>query len=396
MTTMLERSRSYVVLDHQFFASILLRHPMVKDSTISTLSMSHEGRIRYNEAFFESLPVSQAVFGLCHEILHYTSKHALREGTRDHRVWNEACDAWINGMLVDMKIGEPIPGIIMMHQASQHTAEELYDIRMKEKKEREKQKKKQKSEGEGAGAGDGASCGGASDDPSTDPLAGDVELPPEGMSESERAEREGAITQEVAEAAQGARTRGPLPALLQKFIASIVESRVPWFETLERFMVDKVSNDYSWARPNRRYMPNAYLPQLNSVGAMGEIVVQVDVSGSISKAEIAHYNGHLKRIVELCSPEKVHVIYTDTEVKKHVEFERGEEFGIEFYSGGGTDMRAGFDFIDKMGITPACVITLTDGFTPFPEATDYSAIWCISSSRIKSPTGETIHFSLND
>jgi predicted metal-dependent peptidase len=83
-------------------------------------------------------------------------------------------------------------------------------------------------------------------------------------------------------------------------------------------------------------------------------------------------------------------------VQHHDEFEQGEEVNINFHSGGGTDMRAGFDFVEKMGIEAACMVTLTDGYTPFPESTDIPAIWCISSDEIKSPTGETIPFTMHE
>jgi len=107
-------------------------------------------------------------------------------------------------------------------------------------------------------------------------------------------------------------------------------------------MTGMTSADYSWARPNRRFIPNGdYLPSVGKAPTMGELVVQVDVSGSISKPELDAYNGHLKRIVEQCRPEKTHVIYTDTRLQRHVEFEAGEEVQLEFYSGGGTHMAGG-------------------------------------------------------
>jgi predicted metal-dependent peptidase len=203
---------------------------------------------------------------------------------------------------------------------------------------------------------------------------------------------------EVAEAGQAAKARGDLHGMLSKFIAETIESKTPWYEILERFMTERITNDYSWARPNRRYMPSYYLPTINGVGAMGEMVIQVDISGSVSAKEIEYYNGHLKRIVELCNPQKTHVIYTDTHVQRHDTFNTGdgEEMEIKFYSGGGTDMRAVFPYLEKKGIDPVCVVTLTDGYTPFPDKeTRFPAIWCISSEAV-SPTGENIHFSMHD
>jgi predicted metal-dependent peptidase len=124
---------------------------------------------------------------------------------------------------------------------------------------------------------------------------------------------------------------------------------------------------------------------------MGEVVVQVDVSGSISKQELAYYNGHLSRIIEMCRPEKVHVIYTDTEVKKHMEFDCGEEVSLEFFSGGGTDMEAGFDFCAEQGIEPVVFVCLTDMYTSFTAEPTFPVIWCASSD-VVAPYGETIPF----
>jgi predicted metal-dependent peptidase len=76
-------------------------------------------------------------------------------------------------------------------------------------------------------------------------------------------------------------------------------------------------------------------------------------------------------------------------------FEQGEEVTLEFYSGGGTDMEAGFDYIAKEGIDPEVFVCLTDGYTDFSvaNAPSYPVLWCISSD-IEAPYGENIHFSL--
>ena len=187
-----------------------------------------------------------------------------------------------------------------------------------------------------------------------------------------------------------------MPADLQKIIAELIDVRTPWHQILERHMVNFTKGDYSWARPNRRFIGSGhYLPSTGSIAQMGDAVIQVDVSGSISRTELAHYNGHLKRIIEQCNPERVHVLYTDTKVQRHVVFERGEEFGIEFFSGGGTHMPAGFDFVDAEGIEPDVFVCLTDGYTGFDEPPGYPVIWCISTD-VVAPYGETVHFDVTE
>jgi predicted metal-dependent peptidase len=205
-------------------------------------------------------------------------------------------------------------------------------------------------------------------------------------------EIEGQIKIEIAEAAQAAKMRGKLSGKLAEMVAGLLEVKTPWYEILEKHMTACVAQGQSWRRPNRRFVDH-YLPSVDKLPQMGELVVQVDVSGSISKTELAAYNGHLSRIIEQCRPEKVHVLYTDTEVQKHVEFDCGEEVQLEFYSGGGTDMPAGFDFCAKQGIEPQVFVCLTDGYTGFGEDPGYPVVWCISSD-VEAPWGENIHFEL--
>jgi predicted metal-dependent peptidase len=76
-------------------------------------------------------------------------------------------------------------------------------------------------------------------------------------------------------------------------------------------------------------------------------------------------------------------------------FEQGEEVSLNFYCGGGTDMEAGFKYIETEGIDPEVFVCLTDGYTDFnpDNAPDYPVVWCISSD-IQAPYGDNIHFTL--
>jgi predicted metal-dependent peptidase len=390
----LTKARATVILDHPFFASLLLRHPIVEDPTISTCCINGKtGQIRYNPTFVGGLTVNQTVHLLCHELLHYVGLDSMRVGSRNHEKWNVIADEWINDTLVNLKIGDVIPGGVYLPGASATSREDNYA-----KRPDPPPPPKQPKSGQGQGQGQGQSAP-AKAPPGNgsggDPMGGDIEYGDK-MTEAEQHEHSANVKLELAEAANAAKARGNLPGILQKMVADLLETRTPWYDILERFLTDRVKNDVSWARPNRRYSPDFYLPILDGVGAMGEIAIQVDISGSVSKQEIAHYNGHLKRIIEQVHPSKVHVIYTDTRVHLHEEFDKPEEVQINYHSGGGTDMRAGLRYLEEKGIEPVVAITLTDGYTPFPEPGDVAVpmIWCISTQAV-SPVGETVHFEMD-
>lgn len=381
--TNLDKAKAQIVLDHPFFASLLLRHPVQERTDINTLAVDAKGQIYYNAKFIETLTVPQLVWGLCHEVMHKVGQHALRIGSRDHRKWNYAGDAWINDTLDSCGIGQRIPNTVDMKGSKDNTVENIYD--------------NLPDDPNGSGSGSGAGSNGSSSYMDGDGLGDDI-IPGDSISEAEAKELEANAKVEIAEAAQAAKMRGKMPSALEKIVCDVLNVKTPWYELLEIYMADKVSNDYTWTRPNRRFIgADMYLPSVGSQNTMGEVVIQIDVSGSVSKTELAYYNGHLSRIVEQCAPERVHVIYTDTQVRKHETFERGEAVTLEFYCGGGTDMTEGYRYIAAQDIDPEVFITLTDGYTDFPKQVDWPSVWCISSDHIRAPdeAGLTVHFEMD-
>lgn len=365
--TTLDRAKVSIVTQHPFFASLLMKRKLIADESIKTAAVDQRGQIYYNPKFIEQLSVDQTVFLLCHEVGHVMGQHAARRGSRTAKRWNVAGDAWINDMLRAASVGEFISGGVDMPGSKDETVDEIYN-KLPDMPD------------------DGGGPGGIGDDliERGNPLDPD---------EADRIDAQTRV--EIAQAAQAAKMQGGMPAALAEIVADLIDPGTPWYEILERYMVSFTKGEYSWSRPNRRFAPQYYLPSTGKIAQMGEVVIQVDVSGSISQEEVAHYNGHLRTILEQCHPERVHVLYVDTDVCKHDIFEEGEEFKIEFYSGGGTDMEAGFRYLADKDIDPEVFVCLTDGYTSFnaSSAPTYPVVWCISTD-VVAPYGDNIHFTL--
>ena len=366
MASKLDKAKAQIVLDHPFFAAILLRRKLIETTEIPTLAVDARANIYYNKEFIEGLTVPQIVWGLCHEVGHVIAMHAVRLGSRNAKKWNYAGDAWINDTLDDSNVGQRIPNCVDIKGSKDKTTEQIYD-------ELPPDQDGPDGTGDDIIFGDGLDGNGK-------PLTPD-----------EIREIEGRIKVEIAEAAQAAKMRGKLSGKLANIVSDLLEVKTPWYDILEKHMTALVQQGQTWRRRNRRF--EDYLPSTDKLPQMGTLVVQVDVSGSISKSELAYYNGHLSRIISQCRPDKVHVIYTDTEVQRHDEFDCGEEVNLEFYSGGGTHMPAGFDYCAEHGIDPEVFVCLTDGYTDFGNDPGYPVVWCISSE-IEAPHGENIHFEL--
>jgi len=364
--TVLEKAKVSLVTTHPFFASILMKRPPIEDASISTAAVDQRGQIYYNADFVNSLTVQQATFVLAHEVGHVIGQHAARRGARDATRWNTAGDAWINDMLKAAGVGELIDGCVDIDGSREKSVDEIYNS-LPENPDNDEP------------------VGGLGNDliERGTPLTAD---------EASRIDAE--IRVDIAQAAQAAKAVGRMPNALSDIVAELIASHTPWYDILERYMLSLTRADYTWSRPNRRFAPHHYLPTAGKVAHMGDIVIQVDVSGSISQREVDYYNGHIASIVDLCHPERVHVLYTDTNVQRHDVFECDETPHISMYSGGGTDMEAGFKFCDANNITPDVFVCLTDGYTDFTSAPDFPVVWCISTD-VVAPYGDTIKFEVN-
>jgi len=362
----LSKARTRLVIEHPFWAVIVLRRTVIVDYTVPTAAMTATQQIYVNPSWAKDFTVPQLMFLLAHEAGHDVFGHLYRRGNRKPGKWNRAGDAVINDMLIQCNVGEFIEGGVNMPGSMQKTTDAVYNLLPDEPDD----------DGPGGIGNDiieGAPGDGASGDA-----------------------REAQARVELAQAAQVARMAGKLPGVLEQLVASILHVPTPWYEILERYMSSLAQASYTWARPNRRYIDSGiYLPNTGHTPTMGTVVVQIDVSGSISKKELDHYNGHLARIIADCRPAKVHVIYTDTQVQKHMEFEADDEVTLAFYSGGGTHMPAGFDWVAAQGIEPDVFVCLTDGYTDFGSETTYPVIWCISSDKVATH-GVTVPFKLED
>ena len=116
----------------------------------------------------------------------------------------------------------------------------------------------------------------------------------------------------VVQAEQAASGRGPLPAGLGRVVEQVVHPPVDWRSVLREFVATQAKNDYSWSRPNRRFLAQGlYLPGLYSE-ELGEVVLAID-TGSIDRKMLGDFAVEVNAVLGAydCS---VTVLYHDTEV----------------------------------------------------------------------------------
>jgi predicted metal-dependent peptidase len=117
-----------------------------------------------------------------------------------------------------------------------------------------------------------------------------------------------------------------------------------------------------------------------------------DTSGSVSDREARAVMAVVEDSVERLRARRFVVLDVDTEVCRVEELLPGERCDRQFAGRGGTDLRAGFDWISKHAEDARIMICFTDGFTPFPDAPpDYPVVWIHFGPEVKYPFGDVVN-----
>lgn len=376
------KARVALVMSHPFFGALALRLKPVADPTCKTM-WTNGVHLGYNPAYVMSMTPHEVQGTICHEVLHCANGHIWRRDARHPKKWNIACDYAIDPIVEDAGMVQKDKLINPAWKGK--ASEEIYTLLP----DAPDGGGNQPSQGSGD-QGDGTSDG-------NDPGEGDYG--PGAVRDGDRqtaAEMESDWKVATIQAAQVAKAQGKLPASLELFIGEITRPKIDWKSELRRFIQQAARNDYSWKRPNPRYMASGlYLPSLHSE-QMPAIVVAVDTSGSIGHAELNAFASEINGIADEARPETIHVVYCDAKVAHVDKFEAGEQIVINPKGGGGTDFAPVFEYVAEQGIEPACLIYLTDLCGSFPrQAPDYPTLWVSTERDMEVPFGETLPLEIN-
>jgi predicted metal-dependent peptidase len=318
--------------------------------------------------------------------MHCVLSHFTRLDGRNPRRWNQAGDFVINLILVEAGF-TPVPNWLYDTQYEGMTTEQVYAL-LSEDDGRGKSKGDSKGDpldevmppGHGdsseSGGGGGESCAGGS------PGHADPAAP---------ADPAGAVQADWRSAVEhAARSHvGTLSGALKRFVDALLTPKVDWKSVLQQFVTSRARNDYSWMRPNRRRSgAGVALPGMYSED-LGTVVVAIDTSGSIDDATLAVFASEVTAIVEMAKPQKLVVIYCDCKVQHVDEFMPYDLLHFELHGGGGTSFLPPFAYVDEHQIDPECLIYLTDGEGPFPDAAPYPVLWCCTTD-VVAPFGQTL------
>lgn len=368
LTTKLAKAKTALILEHPFVGTIALSMPFEFDESIKTAATNGK-RIKFNPEFVDSLTDEEVKFLVAHECFHPMLEHNFRRGDRQHKKWNVAADYVINKLLTDESIGRmPKVGLLdpNVYNAGHGTSEGIYNILPD-------------MPDDGSGPGD---PGNALDDCED----GDG-------SPAEQQQQQAEWKVKVAQAAQAAKMMGKMSANMQRLVDEVLQPKVDWREVMQKFLVKARTDQRSFSRFNRRFIAQGlYLPSVSGE-QMGEVCFAVDCSGSIDQKTVNQFAAEIKRVKEDLMPERIHVLYFDSEVSHVESYEQHDDLDIKPHGGGGTDFAPVFEKIIELGINPVAVVFLTDlCCNSFGDQPDAPVLW-VTTDPGKAPFGEVVEMN---
>ena len=356
----LSKAKTRLILRHPFIGTMALKMPFEITDAVPTAAVDGF-KVYFNPEFCASLTDDQLEFLVAHECLHPMLEHNFRRKDRHADTWNVAADYVINQLLHDEGIGRFIDGGCLdrnIYDAGNGMTEKIYDNLPQQ---------------QGVGRGG---------------IGQDV-MDAQG-SPAEIAEQQAAIKVAVSQAAQAARMAGKLSGNLNKLVNEIVNSRIDWRSVLRNFVVKTKDDQRSWARFNRRLLPQGVYYPARSGEMMGEIALACDCSGSISDQDYVKIASEMRALHADLRPSKLHVVYFDHKVLKVETFEPDDYVEVRRLGGGGTAFAPIWSAIDEVSENLQCCAVLTDLYcSDFGDDPGYPVLW-MTTGATNAPFGETI------
>lgn len=356
-----------IIWDNLAKAKIELMMKSVFLSTIA-LSIRHElseeiptaatdgTRIIYNKKFVERLSKEELAGLIAHECWHIALEHLTRRNGRDPKLWNCAGDYVINLMILNNGMLLPANGLVNASYANL-TSDEVYELLEK-------------------------------NNPGAEPSMDDLMEVEPGSEQSQ--DVVDIIAKAVTQSKAAGKYAGEVPGHIRRSIDNLLNPKLDWRILLERFLTARIKYDYSWRRPNRRYLPELFLPSQYSEG-IGKLAFAVDTSGSINNDQLKQILSEIHNINEIFKPSSMLIIGCDYAIGEEYEVTEGSSIlDLSFIGGGGTSFDPVFHRLQNEDIE--ALVYFTDLYANTPSIVpDYPVLWVCNSNHAPAAFGETIY-----
>lgn len=392
LTQRLLFSRLRILERHGFYGLLLMHTRFALDSGLETAATDGD-KILFSPVFLRGLSDRELDFVMMHEILHIALRHCARQGDRDNRRFNIACDIVVNSNILLSENMDKYSITIAGYGESMHTVpggEEGYRYTAEEVYEMLSGRETPGIAGGGA-AGKKRQKGASADRSRWDDHTQWGVL--EGKTEDEWRK----LISDAAEAVSVRVANGSadsVPYGVVRLLRELKRPQTDWRTLLNDFVQEEIS-DYSFSPPDRRMGDSPFfLPDFSEPeGRVDDVLFMVDTSGSMTDEMITDAFSEIAGAIEQFGGRlRGKLGFFDAAVYPPVPFENVEDLtAIRPKGGGGTSFYAVFSFLEKLPEPPVSLVILTDGYAEFPPesaAHGVPVLWIVNNEDRTPPWGK--------
>ena len=357
-----------------FYSALYETVPKIETTRIETMGVTVD-KLYYNPRFVESITIGNLVFVLLHELAHIGLMHPTRVNNRDPRLFNVACDLYINKLLME-ELGDHLnKAPLMISPTSGYLYDDTIDTNFDYvEKIYDNLKEQAKENGyDKNGTGDfkfSQSDGNwhhttVKEKISKDDFCDVMDNGEDRVKQDNDAKR---IVQEaVTKFEMSGEEPGTANVKINRLIKEILKSKVDWRKLLKKYCIQMSSTDTSFKRPDKRmFYQDAIYPGVSSDNEyqLKDVKICIDTSGSISEIDLKYIIGQINDITKEYKVES-EIMCWDTVVQTAYSLEDASEIMRKgLTGGGGTTVNCIFDYMDskKCRIKPKVTLVFTDGF----------------------------------
>ena len=345
--------------DTTFFTTIVFSLKLIWDRCIPTAATDGSS-IRMNPDFFMSLLPDERIFLIVHEAMHVALLHMLRLADREHRKWNKACDHYINLMLIERGFRMPQNGLADSKYKGL-SSDEIYAL--------------------------------LPDPPPDDSFTLDLE-PNIAPVDSITQDIQDILIRAAMQSKMHGDAPGSIPGDIEIFLNKLLNPKLPWQRILQKYIQNLSKHDYSWRKPNRRFLPNHYLPSMFSEKLM-DIAIAIDSSGSVSDDDFRVFVSETHGILKMMKPDKITLIQFDKVIKSVDNIGSIRDLmNVKFIGRGGTRIEPVMEWAKEN--QPKLLLVFTDGeFNFYNTGYKTNTVFLIHNNpRFESPYGKVINYEI--
>ena len=402
-------SRMRILVNNGFYGLLLMHMKFAIDERCDTAATDGI-RIYFGPQFLDELSDSELDFVMMHEILHVVLQHCLREGERDKKRYNIACDIVVNSnillsenMNVDAitlrKWGEAMHKTPDGKEGYGYTVEQVYNMLPVVIED-----------GMHLDTDDASDVSGK-DKPSKK-KQNDTKTIWDDHTKWGSVEDDGTLKdvweKRFQDACEAILVRDPsnqcglLPMFAQRLLKELRAPQTNWRMILNEFVQEEIA-DYSFSPPDRRYDDSPFfLPDFNDKqDVVKDILFMIDTSASMSDDMITAAYSEIKGAIDQFDGKLQGWLgFFDAAIIEPKPFsDEGEFKVIKPVGGGGTSFQIIFEYVNKYMVEklPASIVILTDGYAPFPPESETNGIpvlWLLNNDIVNPPWGKVARITI--